>query len=90
MVKRVGFVILLFLLATGWWLWERGGETAVSPTTTTSSFLPLLTDDGNASRFARELRKQVAKLGAQTEYGSRLRISQDIRGASVTLTIKTE
>ncbi|MCB9297981.1 MAG: hypothetical protein H6559_33395 [Lewinellaceae bacterium] len=55
--------------------------------------IPLRDEDGNnydASRFARELRKQVAKLGAQTEYGSRLRISQDIRGASVTLTIKTE
>ncbi|MCO6487226.1 MAG: hypothetical protein J5I98_02355 [Phaeodactylibacter sp.] len=55
--------------------------------------IPLRDEDGNnydASRFARELRKQVAKLGAQTEYGGRLKISQDIRGASVTLTIKTE
>lgn len=72
MVKRVGFVILLFLLATGWWLWERGGETAVSPTTTTSSFLPLLTDDGNANPFARATEPNAVQfprdLGAHEDY----------------------
>lgn len=42
----------MFLVAGGWWLWGRGGETAVSPTTTTTTFLSLPADsDGNP--FAR-------------------------------------
>lgn len=82
------------------WLREKAYKNYVHIKVNTGTLLhcdevkiPLKDEAGNnfdVNRFARNLRKHIADLGKQTTHGKRLKITRDIRGNELTLTLKTD